>query len=110
MKFAVSIVDPRSQTELPGIPYHVDILRGDSVLFSRDEVTTATISLDEYVFQDVGPAQVVVKDINNSASSVIFSINVVPEFPVLGATVALLGITFALAAARFAKTKSGSLT
>ncbi|HKU49637.1 MAG TPA: PQQ-dependent sugar dehydrogenase, partial [Nitrososphaera sp.] len=104
IKFAVKILDPRSQTEVAGIPYHVEILRGGSVLYSHDDVTEAGLSLQEYVFEDMGAAEFVVRDINNSENSATFSINVVPEFPAHLALAPLAGFAIViLVASRYGK-------
>jgi glucose/arabinose dehydrogenase len=103
LRFDLKVVDPRSQTEASGIPYHVEILRGTSVLFSKNAVTTPTLSLHDYEFQELGPAEIVVTAINNSENRVTFGINVVPEFPIYAILVPLMGIAIALAAVRYGK-------
>ena len=103
LRFDLKVVDPRSQSEVSGIPYHVEILRGTSVLFSKDAVTTPTLSLHDYEFQELGSAEIVVTAINNSENSVTFGINVVPEFPTYAILVPLMGIAIALVAARYGK-------
>jgi hypothetical protein len=107
MNFAVSILDPRSQAELAGIPYRIEIIRDSSVLFSRDEVTGMSPSFREYVFQELGPAQIAIKNVNNSESSATFGISVTPEFPIYAILVPLLGFVFVVVALRYGRIKSG---
>jgi glucose/arabinose dehydrogenase len=108
MNFAVSILDPRSQATLTGIPYHIDIIRDNSVLFSKDEVTGTSPAFREYIFQELGPARIIVKDVNNSESSAAFNINVVPEFPLFAALVPIVGFAFAIIALRYGKISSSA--
>ena len=103
LRFALKVVDPRSESEVSGIPYHVEILRGTAILFAKDAVTTPTLTLHDYEFDELGPAEIVVTGINNSENRATFSINVVPEFPAFAILAPLLGISIALVAVRYWK-------
>lgn len=107
MRFAIKILDPRTQSEIIGIPYHLEIVRGGNILYAKDLVTSDTLNLQEYVFEETGSAEVVVNNINNRESGVSFAINIVPEFPVLFALVPLAAFALALTLARFGKFRGG---
>jgi hypothetical protein len=64
-------------------------------------------SFREYVFQELGPAQIAIKNVNNSESSATFGISVTPEFPMYAILVPLLGFVFVVVALRYGRIKSG---
>ena len=83
IRFSVKFVDPRTEVELDNIPYLVEITRENTILFSQRAVSGKTVPLHEHIFEELGPAEIAVNEINNSDSSVRFSVNIVPEFPLL---------------------------
>lgn len=80
LKFGVKLVDPRTENELQNVPYVVEIVKERASVFSQQSVTGQGV-VHEYKLNQTGPAEIVIKDINSTADSVRFSVNIVPEFP-----------------------------
>jgi aldose sugar dehydrogenase len=89
MSFRVEFTDPRNGVTLDNIPYVVEISRDGKILYSQHSITNPN-NLHRYDFDQSGPAQIVIKEINNSQSSVEFAISVVPEFPIYAAMLVML--------------------
>ncbi len=108
IRFSVRFVDPRTESEIPNIPYVVEIRRENTILFSAPAVSSTSPNLHEHTFDAFGPAEIVIRDINNSAVNVRFGVNVVPEFPVYAALVPMLGFALAIMLMRFIKSRSAA--
>jgi hypothetical protein len=108
LRLAVSFVDPRTEDEVDNIPYVIEIRRENDILFSEPGVSSANARPHEHTFDEFGPAEIVVKDINNSDIAVRYSVNIVPEFPLYVALVApAIGIAIAIALLRYGRWQTG---
>jgi glucose/arabinose dehydrogenase len=108
LRLAVSFVDPRTEDEVDNIPYVIEIRRENDILFSEPGVSSANARPHEHTFDEFGPAEIVVKDINNSDTAVRYSVNIVPEFPLYLALLApALGIAIAIALLRYGRWQTG---
>jgi hypothetical protein len=110
IRFSVEFVDPRTETEIPNLPYTVEITRENEVLYSRSALSGSGSSAHEHSFDEFGPAEIVVKEINNSEANVRYSVNIVPEFPIHAALIPILAFAAVIAVVRRMRTLRGGLS
>lgn len=108
LSFTVRFIDPIADTEIENVPYVVEVKRENTVLYSEAAVSGRPGSTHEITFEELGPAEIVVKEINNSDTSVRYGVTIVPEFPVHGVLVPIMALAMVIALFRYSKSKSPS--
>ena len=99
--FAVSFRDPANNELLNDVAFDLVIMQADHVIEDyNDEVANGAMTL-QVLFEDTGPAtiDVNVKSVDNTSinEKVTFSVNVVPEFPIMISIITAVSMAIVIA-------------
>ena len=76
-KFEIHFVDPDSGSEIEGVKYDISIYRDARPEIQRFDQTS---TFQEFFFEEVGPYEIRIDDIEDLGERAIISIQVTPEF------------------------------